>query len=139
MFSALSKSARFRAAIAVAVSYALCVVAPSVTFAFADADVVAHCLSENHGIAAVHHDAKTHVHADGTAHTHSVDHASPKQGHNDGQGQGSTCCGLFSVVGIAGEPAFSLGAFTRASLTLPALQDAMSGCGPERINRPPIA
>ena len=80
-----------------------------------------------------------HVHADGTAHAHAGDHASPKHANGDGKEHGSTCCGLFSVVGIPGEPAFSLGVFARTSLASPALQDPISGRGPERINRPPIA
>ena len=58
---------------------------------------------------------------------------------SDGANHGATCCSLFSVVGIAGDPAFGFGAFSLATRAFPALHDALSGRGPERINRPPIA
>jgi hypothetical protein len=139
MLSALSKEARVKGAVVLAMVYALCVLAPSAAIAVVAPDAVAHCLTVDHGFAApAHHSETTHRHADGTAHQHSDNHAMTPPADNDGKGQGKTCCGLFSVVGIAGDPGYTMGAFTVASLLLPVLHETMSGRGPERINRPPI-
>jgi hypothetical protein len=140
MLSALNKEVRSKGAIVLAVVYALCVMAPSAVFAMVAPDAAAHCLTEDHGFAApAHRGEATYRHADGAAHQHGDDHAMTPPADNGGKGQGTTCCGLFSVVGIAGDPAHTIGAFIVASLLVPVLHDAMSGRGPERINRPPIA
>ena len=140
MLSVATKTFRIKAAIALAVLYAICILAPSAAFAFSDNPDVAHCLTENHVAAAVHdHGGKVHVHADGTAHRHHDEGAPQKPSGDDGKGQAASCCGLFSVVAIAGEPGFALGLFSRAAAVLPVLCEALSGRGPERINRPPIA
>jgi hypothetical protein len=141
--SALTKTLRVKAAIVLAVLYALCVLAPAVAFAFSDDPVVAHCLIEGH--VGVHdhggkheHGGKLHVHADGTAHQHQDDGAAPQPSRDDGKAAIASCCGLFSVVAIPGEPVPSFGLDSLASVVLPVLGDALSGSGPERINRPPI-
>src|SRR6516162_6491615 len=131
--SALTKTLRVKAAIVLAVLYALCVLAPAVAFAFSDNPAVAHCLTEGHvGIhdhgAKHEHGGVLHVHADGTAHHH----------HDDGKAAIATCCGLFSVVAIPGEPVPSFGLDSLASVVLPVLGEVLRGRGPERINRPPI-
>jgi len=125
--SALTKTLRVKAAIVLAVLYVLCILAPAVAFALSDNPAVAHCLTEGH--VGVHdhggkheHGGKLHVHADGTTHQH----------HDDGTAP------LFSVVAIPGEPVPSFGLDSLASVVLPALGEALSGRGPERINRPPI-
>jgi hypothetical protein len=140
--SALTKTLRVKAAIVLAVLYAFCVLAPAVAFAFSDDPAVAHCLTEGH--VGVHdhggkhaHGGKLHVHADGTAHQHHDDGAAPQPSGN-GKAAIATCCGLFSVVAIPGEPVPSFGSDSLASVVLPVLGEALSGRGPERINRPPI-
>jgi hypothetical protein len=138
--SALTKTLRVNAAIVLAVLYALCILAPAVAFALSDNPAVAHCLTEGH--VGVHdHGAKhehLHVHADGTAPQHHDNGAAPQPSGNDGKAAIATCCGLFSVVAIPGEPVPSLGFDSLASVVLPVLGEALSGRGPERINRPPI-
>jgi hypothetical protein len=141
--SALTKTLRVKAATVLAALYALCILAPAVAFALSDNPAVAHCLTEGH--VGVHdhgssheHRGKLHVHADGTAHQHHDDGAAPQAPADDGKGPISSCCGLFSVVAIPGEPVPSLGFDSLASVVLPIFGEALSGRGPERINRPPI-
>ena len=144
MLSVLTKTFRAKAATVVAALYALCVLAPAVAFALSDNPAIAHCLTESH--VGVHdhgakHDygGKLHVHADGTAHQHHDDGAAPQPSGNDGKAAIATCCGLFSVVAIPGEPVPSFGFYSLASVVVPVPGAALSGRGPERINRPPIA
>src|SRR5262249_19002166 len=142
--SALSKTVRVKAAIVLAVLYALCILAPAVAFALSDNPAAAHCLIEGH--VGVHdhggkpeHNGKLHVHADGSAHQHHDDGVAPQPSGNDGKAALATCCGLFSVVAISGEPLPSFGFDRLASVVLPVLADALRGRAPNRINRPPIA
>jgi hypothetical protein len=143
MLSILTKTFCAKAAIVVAALYALCILAPAVAFAFSDNPAVAHCLTEGH--VGVHdhgtnheHGGTLHVHADGSAHQHHDDGAAPQPSRDDGKAAIASCCGLFSVVAIPGEPVPSFGLDSLASVVLPALGEALSGRGPERINRPPI-
>lgn len=144
MLSVLSKTFRVKAAIVLAVLYALCILAPAVAFAFSDNPAIAHCLTEGH--VGIHdhgtkgeHGGKLHVHADGTAHQHHDDGAALQPSGNDAKAAMATCCGLFSVVAIPGEPVPSFGFDSFASVVLPVVGEALSGRGPERINRPPIS
>src|SRR5262249_14431475 len=107
--SALTKTLRVKAATVLAALYALCILAPAVAFALSDDPAVAHCLTEGH--VGVHdhgskheHGGKLHVHADGTAHQHHDDGAVPQPSRDDGKSAIASCCGLFSVVAIPGEP-----------------------------------
>jgi hypothetical protein len=137
MLSVLTKTFRAKAAIVTAALYMLCILAPSAAFAFSANPGVAHCLTEGH--AGVHdHGGKVHVHANGAAHQHDDQGAAPPAGENE-KSRVVTCCSLFSVVAISGEAGFSLGLYSPASIVSPILTDVMSGRGPERINRPPIA
>jgi hypothetical protein len=138
MLSVPTKAFRIKAAIALAALYALCILAPSVAFAFSDNPGVAHCLTEGHvGVHA--HGGKTHVHADGTAHRHHDDGTSQKPSGDDGKGPPANCCGLFSVVAIPGEPGLALALSSPASALVPAAREALSGRGPDRLYRPPIS
>jgi hypothetical protein len=149
MLSVPSRSFRVRAAIALAALYALCILAPSAAFALSSNPAMAHCLTEDHVAPAVHdhggkphvheHGGATHVHADGTVHQHHDDGATPKQPGGEGKTPVPSCCGLFSVVAIADEPGVVLGSSGHASRLVPALREALTGRGPDRINRPPIA
>jgi hypothetical protein len=143
MSSALTKTFRVRAASVLAVLYALCILAPAAAFAFSDNPAIAHCLTEGH--VGIHdhtgkhdHGGKVHVHDDGTAHQHHDDGAAPQPSGDDGKAAVATCCGLFSIVAISGELVPSLGLYSLASVVLPVPGEALSGRGPDRINRPPI-
>src|SRR5260370_28132609 len=104
--SALTKTAlRVKAAIVLAVLYALCILAPAVAFALSDNPAIAHCLTEGHvGVhdhGAKHgHGGKLHVHADGTAHQHHDDGAAPQPSGYDCNAALATCFGLFSALPI---------------------------------------
>jgi hypothetical protein len=136
MLSVLTKPFRAKAAIVLAALYVLCILAPSAAFAFSANPGVAHCLTEGH--VGVHdHGGKAHAHADGTAHHHDDHGAGPPSG-DDEKSRIATCCSLFSVVAISGEPSLSLGLYSPASIVLPFVADPLSGRGPDRINRPPI-
>jgi len=140
MLSRLTKAFRSKAAMALALLYALCVLAPPAAFAFSNNPDVAHCLTEDHVAVGIHdHGGKDHVHADGTAHRHHHDGGPHKTSGDDGKGQAANCCGLFFTVAIPGNPGLALELLSRASVVLPTLGDALSGRGPDRINRPPIA
>ena len=143
MLAAATKTFRMKAAVVLAALYALCILAPSAAFALSDNPAVARCLTEDHvGVhvqVSTHDDGgKAHVHADGAAHEH-PDGAAPPPSANDGKAAVAACCGLFSVVAIPGEPDLGLGLYSPASVVVPALAEALSGRGPDRINRPPIA
>jgi hypothetical protein len=144
MLSVLTKTFRAKAAAVTAVLYALCILAPAVAFALSDDPAVAHCLTEGH-VGVHEHGGKTepggklHVHSDGLSHQHHDDGAAPQPSGNDGEAPIATCCGLFSVVAIPGEPLPNFGFHSLASVVLPVLADGLSGRGPDRINRPPIA
>ena len=137
MLSVFAKTFRAKAATVLAALYMLCILAPSAAFAFSANPGLAHCLTEGH--VGVHdHGGKIHIHADGTAHQHDDHGAAPPSGDNE-KSAVATCCSLFSVVAISGEPGLSLGLYSPASTVLPVLADALTGRSPERINRPPIA
>jgi len=140
MLSVPTKGFRIRAAIALALLYAVCVLAPPAAFAFSQNPHLAHCLTDDHVVVGIHdHGGTNHVHAEGTAHRHHDDGAPHGSSGDDGKGQAANCCGLFFTVAIPGNPAIALEPLSRASVVLPTLGDALSGRGPERINRPPIA
>ncbi len=74
MLTRLTRPKRLRAGWLIALVYMLCVLAPGVSFAFADGSRAAPCLTdENHGLGIVHvHEYGTsqHVHKDGHVHEH---------------------------------------------------------------------
>jgi hypothetical protein len=137
MLSVLTKTFRVKTAIVLAALYLLCILAPSAAFAFSTNPGAAHCLTEGH-VGMHDHGGKVHVHADGTTHHHNDDGAAPPSGDND-KSRLATCCSLFSVVAISGEPGLSLGLCSRACIVAAILTDPLNGRGPERITRPPIA
>ena len=145
----LTRRLRLRAAAVLAAAYALCVVAPPVALAFAGGAVAAHCLTDDHHLA-----ASVHVHADGTPHAHvqgSVphDHASQATAQYQANPQdadakggdakgGGTCCGMFCVNAATEDTSVTVGIAPRASLLQAALAAPVHGHGPGRIDRPPI-
>jgi len=144
MLSGLTRRFRIRAAVALMAVYAACVLAPVAALAFVDGPTAVHCLTELHGMARGHdHGGATHVHADGTMHRHDATHHHDDSGgpsdHADGKSHPPTCCGLFCMTALAGETAVALSTPVHFTFTTPPLDDHLTGRGPDRINRPPIA
>ncbi len=130
---------RIRTAAIVAVVYTLCVVAPSLALAFSDSPT-AHCLTEDLvGTTPHHHDAG---HQHGTAaghHRHAESGAAGHRADHDQKNQPRTCCNLFSLVAIPSAATIVLITVRVARPDFLALEDALRGQAPDRINRPPIA
>jgi hypothetical protein len=138
----LTKRCRYRAAIALAAIYALCVVAPSMALAFTDGAVAAHCLSnDRHGLAHVHAHGNgggtVHTHDDGTVHEHTNDAVPASDGEDEQTKQAGSCCGLFCFVAVTRDLGVGVGQPLHVSV-LPVLDEHLDGRGPARINRPPI-
>lgn len=130
----------------VAALYALCTLAPSMALAFTGDAAAAHCLEDliiampphhdHHG----HADEATHTHADGTIlHHHHASAGSHKQPEGGGKAHNGDCCGLFAMSALAADAAFTFGKLTFSVTIFPALDDALDGRTPDRINRPPIS
>ena len=131
MRSWLTIGMRHRAATALVVLYALCVLAPAGAFAFGDASKAAHCLTDdNHGLGASHTHNKAHAHDDGSAAPHS--HDGDEQQTTSGQ-----CCGLFCLSALAPSTDLPL-AQPELPVLVPSLNASdLLGHGPYRLDRPP--
>jgi hypothetical protein len=160
MLRILASWAGRRAAGLVALAYFAGVVMPSVALAFAGGAASAYCFDEIAAQVAAP-PAHAHVHADGTVHHHAgkdvgkevskassaaVQGESPDgRGGSQGQGQSGghshdgNCCGLFGFSAVL--PALSAGIDDPAAYHIrqPVLINCLVGCGPDRIDRPPIA
>jgi|RhiMethySRZTD1v2_1073278.scaffolds.fasta_scaffold26391_1 hypothetical protein len=137
MLSWLAKRFRFRAALALAALYALCVLAPHAALAFADATAAAHCLNEGRGHVHQPDAVVAHVHADGATHEHG---SAPGDAANfDGKSLSTNCCGLFCLTGLANAMPPLLAAPRLARQVEPSANQGLRSRGPDRINRPPIA
>lgn len=142
MLSRLTKAKRLRAAIVLALFYALCSVAPAAAFAFGDGTRVAHCLTgdDDHGLHGAqpheHAAASTHTHADGTSHDHGKKADAGKPDEN-GKTSDGKCCGLICVSAL---PA----SFTNGNLpdlprvaSVAPVERYATGQPPGRLDRPP--
>jgi hypothetical protein len=151
MLRILASWAGRRAAGVVALAYLAGIVMPSVALAFAGGAASAYCFDE---IAAQVAAPPVHVHGDGTVHHHAdktssaaVQGESPNgqgggtrdQGQSGGHSHDGNCCGLFGFTAVL--PALSAGIDEPATYHIrqPVLINCLVGCGPDRIDRPPIA
>jgi hypothetical protein len=155
MLVRLTKSFRVKAAMAVAALYAFCILLPATAFALADGHVAPPCLIDDlavlsvhdHGTdpgATAHHLGGTsHDHAAAMAHHHHGDEANtvsePQGAPDHGKSRPGECCGLFPMVALAGGLRAPLPPPGLTSSEVPALTAALTGRGPDRIIRPPIA
>jgi hypothetical protein len=139
----------------VALLYLACVVMPSLALALTDGAVSAYCFDElAEDVAALQTKTKSHVHvhADGTVHHH-IDKASTAvaqgEGQNEHGGAGGpshpqghahdgNCCGLFGFTAVLPALSAPIAAPAAYHIEQPILTHCLVGCGPERINRPPI-
>jgi hypothetical protein len=149
LLSKLTRRLRIRTALALIALYAVCILAPHAAMAFRT--LPAHCLTDASLTAHVHSaNATVHSHAGNDGHHHdghdhaapvSHDHADAGAPHkHDGKSHPSTnCCGVFCVSAMGCEPQAISAPAPVVSMSTPALDEALAGCGPGRINRPPIS
>lgn len=142
MLSRLNKVRRWRAALLLALFYALCSVAPAASFAFGDGTRAAHCLTgdDDHGLHGAqpheHPAAATHTHADGTSHDHGRKADAGKSDEN-GKSPDGKCCGLICVSALPASLANgNLPDLPRAATIAPVERYA-AGQPPGRLDRPP--
>jgi hypothetical protein len=138
----------------VALAYFACVLMPSLALAFTNGAVSAYCFDEiAEQVAALqipgHVHDHVHVHSDGTVHHHVDKTSSPVSQDGGSKAQGGTgskghspdanCCGMFGFSAVL--PAWSVAIAEPAAYQIqqPILSSCLVGCGPGRINRPPIS
>lgn len=137
MLIRLTKTCRGRAAGILVALYSLCVLAPTTALAFADPATAAHCLTDDHHMAAKPHShgaAAAHVHAEGTAHEHSM----PQSG-DDENGRTSNCCGLMCLFAVPVAFGQAGDEPPPAMPATPKLRQNLPGCAPDLLYRPPIS
>jgi hypothetical protein len=140
MRSWLITRVRFYGAITLVALYAVCVVMPSVTLAFASRSAPSHC-PHHRGVSdarlqdGIHVDGRIHVPGDGATDKHADN---SKEG-SDGKLKchAGACCGLFCCAAITGDSGATVVQPVHASLLYGAIDERLDGCGPERIGRPP--
>jgi len=153
MLRILARWAGRRVAGIVALVYFAGVVMPSVALAFADGAVSAYCFEDlAEQVAALQVQAHVHAHSDGTVHHHvdktssavaqgesqkdqgrSGSHSHPQSHSHDGN-----CCGLFGFTAVLPALGNAIDEPAAYHIQQPILTNCLVGCGPERINRPPI-
>ena len=140
MLSRLAKGTRIKAALTLALLYALCVLTPSTALAFMESARAAHCLTVIHGGLTAHaENGQSHSHADAAAHPHEHQVSAQAGSEPDGQALPDQCCGLFCITALAIEPQLMPARPVIHSAVYPPLVNALDGGGPERVIRPPIA
>ena len=133
-------------AVTFAVAYALCVLAPPVARAFVDGAAVFHCLTDRHGngAAMAHvHEAKAYAHNaaghdHGGASSHRYMGPEPGEGKADANGAAFNCCGYFCLSAMPAGPAPGILPAAHVLPVVAAVDNGIAGCGPDRIDRPPI-
>ena len=125
MLAWLSSKWRVRVAGIMVALYALSLGTPTAVMAFSQGGIPAHCLTDEPQSAGIFH-----VHQDGTPHHHSGGK------HDDGD-HAIKCCGLFSVSAIAPDVVVLPVPRRLNNHHLTPLAGDPTGCGSDRIDRPP--
>jgi hypothetical protein len=143
----LASWAARRAAGFVALLYIVGVLMPSAALAFSDGAISAYCFDEI-AVQVASAQVHVHVHSDGTVHHHvdksaaTVDEHSttPNQtGHPQPHSHDGSCCGSFGFIAVLPALGGSIAAPAAYHIQQPILTSCLVGCGPDRIDRPPIA
>lgn len=155
MLVRLTRPKRLMAGWLLALIYLLCVLAPGISFAFADGARAAHCLTdENHGLGIVHvHDQsesrEQHVQKDGHLH----EHFSQSKNHddvtlatnetpapaNDPHKTAGQCCGLVCLSALPATVTDIIKPSALASVSFPEVYRTAVGKSPAGLYRPPIS
>jgi hypothetical protein len=149
MLRILASRAARRVARIVALVYFAGVIMPSIALAFADGAVSAYCFDEiAEQVASVQ--VHVHVHGDGTVHHHAdktssaaIQGDSQKAqggtgGHSPSHSHDGSCCGLYGFTAVLPASIDALDEPAAYYIQQPILTNCLVGCGPDRINRPPI-
>ena len=127
MLMQLTRGFRLKAASALVVLYAICLLAPTAAFALSPSPRQAHCLTQaDHGL------AKAHVHHDVAEHEH-------PQKTDDEKDQLKNCCGLFCLTALTPAIDLAIGQSPVGSAVVAALEAAAARGAPGRLDRPPIS
>jgi hypothetical protein len=164
MLMRLTRAGRMRAGKFLALVYALCVLAPALSFAFADGALAAPCLTDDdHSLGIMHvHNANSvrHVHEDGRVHDHSdrslagqhVDVAAAPHSnvtaaiqvpsppaHDDHKAPGARCCGMVCISALPATPTEFVSPSVPISRCAPETYRSVEGRAPPTLYRPPIS
>jgi hypothetical protein len=128
--------------------YAFCVLAPHAALALGGA--LGHCLTEVSAAHVHQPPTVTHMHADGTVHTHTAPAAHSHDGAAGPDGTAkhepkggdhkpsANCCGVFCLSAMAQDVPMKLGPDHVGTTLVADIPETLSGRAPGRINRPPI-
>jgi hypothetical protein len=138
--------------------YALCIVAPTLSFALPGSQAVSPCLTDaNHvpGMVHVHAEPQpAHLHAEGTRHDHAAAHShagtshdaaaikavvSPEQGPAKGHASAGECCGLMCLTALPATLVEIVTPCVPTSAQAIETYRAVADNGPALLYRPPIA
>ncbi|RTM14185.1 MAG: hypothetical protein EKK33_07305 [Bradyrhizobiaceae bacterium] len=158
MLVRLSSAGRLVAARLLALAYLFCVLAPALSFAWADGARAAPCVTEDqHGMRVVHvHEhvtgAAQHVHPDGHSHDHSALVAASEAGYGAGtvaqpispagdhhKSAGGQCCGMVCVSALPATLTDIVRPAAPRSVCVSANYRAIADNTPPQHYRPPIA
>ncbi|WP_298261534.1 hypothetical protein [Bradyrhizobium sp.] len=137
MFTLLTRTKRCRAGLIVALAYLLCVLGPSLAYAIGGNQIAAPCFDDDHMVPVMHmhHDSHHHV-----SHHHEANMTSDHQSHDHGgKASQGPCCAMLCISGL---PVSAIKDFVPSgplSICPPEAFQAVSGQGPARHYRPPIA
>lgn len=137
MVRRFARARKSRMAGFIALLYALCIVAPTVSFALSDGSKAAHCLSDNHELQPVPMHSHEHQGTE-SAHQSASEPQQSQDDHDTGKVHGQ-CCGLFCLSAL---PSFNVTvlapALARTALT-PDRPDVIRGQVLLNFLRPPIS
>ena len=133
----LTKVHRWRAAMIVAVVYAICVLTPTAAMAFGDSTHAAHCVAENHDAI-----GKRSQHGTGeistahNAHVHDSDINDKHPKSDTGAPSKGDCCGLMCLFAMPGGTTAEAN-FVGSPSLLPSVKSSIDGVGPGLLFKPP--
>src|SRR4051812_195746 len=158
MLVRLTRARRLWAVRLAVLVYALCVLAPTLSFALPGSQAVSPCLTDaNHvpGMVHVHAQAPSaHLHANGTMHDHAASHShaapshdasstkpavAPEQSPAKGHAAAGECCGLMCLTALPAALVVIVTPCVPTSAQAIETYREVADNGPSRLYRPPIA
>jgi len=141
MLLRLTRKVRLKAALALAVLYALCLMAPTVAIALGlseampcfTGDTPVMAVDHSHAVGHSHHVASEQMHHGGM--DHQSHHTVPATG--SGKKKEGACCALLCLTAVTPHVSVAIGRPVHAVRITLALDPAVSGRGPVLLDRPP--